>query len=271
MGFYIKNFIKNIKYSLFKFNKFFFTSKPLKDKQYYFKLYENAKKAKFPLIDKLEENNGFKINRDWLDDLALSTQIVIKKSKLNYQHGRLLYSHLRKYISDRNIFDINILETGTSRGFSSICMAKALNDSKITGKIVTFDIIPHNQKMYWNIFKDHKSMLTREELLSDWSDELNKIIFIEGWTNRQLEKTGLKRIHFAFLDAQHEYSNVMQEFYYVQKRQLVKDIIIFDDVTENKFDGVVKAVYQIKDEGNYSVDFIKSSEQRAYAIATKIK
>ena len=31
---------------------------------------------------------------------------------------------------------ITILETGTARGFSSLCMSKAINDRKFMGKII---------------------------------------------------------------------------------------------------------------------------------------
>ena len=162
------------------------------------------------------------------------------------------------------------METGTSRGFSSLCLSKAINDAQIKGKIVTFDIIPHNQKMYWNIYKDNEGMFTREELLLKWKNELDNIIFIEGWTNTQIEKTGLFRINFAFLDAQHEYENVMQEFNYVNKRQYKNDIIMFDDVTKNRFDGVCKAVKEIESLGTYSVEYINSSDNRGYAVARKL-
>ena len=266
-----KNFIKNIRYSLFDFNKFFFTNKPLKTKEYYFALHEKEKKTKYPSINNLEKKLGYTLNKEWLEKLALTTQVVIKRSKLNYQHGRVLYSFLRKYIIDNNISDITIMETGTSRGFSSICMSKAIIDSNINGRVVTFDIIPHNKKMFWNIYKDHEDLFTRDEILKPWKEEVNKILFIEGWTNKQLNKTGINRINFAFLDAQHEYENVMQEYKYVEKRQITNDIIIFDDVTENQFDGVVKAVNEIKKLGNYSVELFKSSDNRAYAVARKIK
>ena len=90
------------------------------------------------------------------------------------------------------------METGTSRGFSSICMSKAIIDSNINGRVITFDIIPHNKKMFGNIYKDHEGLFTRYEILKPWKEEVNKILFIEGWTNKQLNKTGINRINFAF-------------------------------------------------------------------------
>ena len=81
--------------------------------------------------------SGFDIDKDWLDNLALSTQVVIKKSKLNYQHGKILYATLRNFIEKYKYQNLTVFETGTSRGFSSICMSKAINDSHISGKIIS--------------------------------------------------------------------------------------------------------------------------------------
>ena len=65
-----------------------------------------------------------------------------------------MYSLLRKYIQDQNINYIKILEIGTARGFSSICMSKAINDTGIKGVINTIDIIPHKKEIYWNCIDD---------------------------------------------------------------------------------------------------------------------
>ena len=66
-------------------------------------------------------------SKEELDKIALNTQIQIKKvSKMLYLHGFVLYAALRKYIKDHpDIHHINIVETGTAKGFSALCMAKA--------------------------------------------------------------------------------------------------------------------------------------------------
>ena len=113
----------------------------------------------------------------------MHTQVCIKKSKINYQHGRALYTTLRDYINEykKNFSQkINIVETGTARGFSAICMSKALNDSKnIKGEIHTIDLLPVNKAMYWNIIDDNEKKKTRRELLEKWPNELKNINFIE--------------------------------------------------------------------------------------------
>ena len=136
-------------------------------------------------LEKLEEKNGFIIDKDWLNALAFQTQIVVKKSKLNYAHGRVLYTVLSSYLATlkQDNRNINIIETGTARGFSALCMAKALNDSNFEGTICTVDVLPHHNKIFWNCAADHlKGKQTRQELLSDWAELVDRyIIFIQGY------------------------------------------------------------------------------------------
>lgn len=252
-----------------------FGNSPRANRETYLQLYQEAAQVVYPEIDHLENKLGYSINRQWLNDLALHTQVVIKKSKLNYQHGRVLYSILCHYLGNHNKSlkkqQVTILETGTARGFSAVCMAKALIDSNVAGKIISLDILPHNSAMFWNCIDDHEGKKTRQELLAAWEQELQHIVFIQGWTKEQLNRTGLSRIHFAFLDAQHTKEDVLNEYRYVCDRQELGDIIVFDDVTPNLFDGVVDAINQIELQGLYDIERLTASNERGYAIAKKIK
>lgn len=247
-----------------------FGTSPLAPEEKYLSLFEEAKIVSYPEIDKFEQENGFAIDKNWLDNLALHTQIVIKKSRLNYQHGRYLYTILMKYIKDHsNEQVINILETGTARGFSALCMAKALIDSKKPGNIVTVDPIPHNTPMIWNCIDDIDGLKTRQQLLKKWPEELNHIVFIQGWTKFHLKRLGMNRINFAFLDAAHTFEDLMIEYRYVKDRQIQGDIIVFDDVTPNVFDEIVNAIVQIENEGKYIINRIEVSNQRGYAFGKR--
>lgn len=231
----------------------------------YQSLFEQAKKLEYPQIDELEARLGFAVDREWLDELAFHTQIVKKKSDLGYPHGRLLYSLLRHMIHDRQIDFVTILETGTARGFSALCMAKALEDANVEGRIITVDVLSHLKRQIWNCIDDHDGPKSRSEILEPWTHLLRKIVFIQGDTLYALPRLGLDRIHFAFLDAQHIESSVLQEFEVVQKRQIPGDIIVFDDVTDGVFPGVVKAVAKILQRDDYKIERLTVSVQRAYA------
>ena len=283
MNFYIR-LKKNIKLIYERIYYLPFIEKPLPrnpfgkniqaSKTTYLELHKLALANNDYMVKKFEEKFRNKIDLEWWSNLALFTQVVIKPEELNFFHGRLLYSVLCDYIDKNNFTDnplksISIFETGTARGFSSICMAKALNDKSCQGFITTIDCIPHNKEIYWNCISDHHGKISRSQLLEQWSDEISRIIFIQGWTNLMLKRIGLNRINFAFLDAQHTKESVIEEFLFVSKRQKSGDIIVFDDVTENIFPGVCEAVNFIKNNYPYQVQEFKFTSLRGYAVATK--
>lgn len=278
----IKNFLKNkiinflYSYPFLQrpFPKNPFGYKPLSNKNNYLKLYRKAIKKKYKRIDLFEKDSGFSIDKIWFNELCLITQTCIKKSDLNFNHGRILYSLLSKYIFSRKDLDNNnltIFETGTARGFSSICMSKAINDRNASGKIITLDCISHNEKIYWNSISDHEGKKNRSELLKKWKYELSNIIFIQGWTLDILNRIGVERINFAFLDAQHTKNSVIKEFKYICKRQIKGDIVFFDDVTPNLFDGVCEAVKEVETKYPYKIERLNFDNNRSYAIAIKTK
>ena len=245
------------------------------EKQKYLDLHNKALKLDDSLICAFEEKSGFKIDINWWSDLALHTQVVIKKGQLNFFHGRILYSTLSAYLNNldkkylkNNV--VNIFETGTARGFSSICMARAIIDLKCQGTITTIDCISHNKSFYWNCIDDHKGPQTRYDLLKKWNKELSKIIFIQGWTNEIIPKLGIQRINFAFLDAKHTKNDVLKEFEFVSKKQIKGDIVVFDDVTRKKFPGICEAVKIIEKKYNYKIENLNFDDLRGYAIATKL-
>lgn len=251
-----------------------FGVKPQSNPTYYRNLHKNAIRKSYIEVDLFEKEQKHAINRAWFDDLCLITQTCIKNSPLNFNHGRILYSLVSKYIEE-NIKNENkyltILETGTARGFSSLCLSKAINDQNIKGKIITIDCIPHNKKIFWNCISDFQGEKTREELLSKWGTELDNIIFIQGWTIETLNKIGLNRINFAFLDAQHTKESVLEEFKFIFKRQKYRDMIFFDDVTPNMFPGVCEAVNEIELNYPYKIEKLNFDKARGYALATRTK
>lgn len=250
------------------FYNFPFGNVPRASSEEYEKIWHQAKNKKYPSIDAYESQMGYAIDREWLHQLALSTQIVVKKSEICYQHGRLLYATLSNYINRNSFKSINILETGTARGFSSLCMAKALHDSKQPGKILTFDVLPNETKMYWNCIADRSGPQTRLELLKDYKYLLDEyLIFHQGDSKFELKKISIPRIHFAFLDGAHTYKYVLNEFTNIKDKQLKGDIIFFDDYTPALFPEIVKSVDEICEQNNYNKTVITESEHRGYVVA----
>jgi len=250
--------------------KKYLTKKILGSKNTYIELHNKYKNNQSLITKEVENNTGFNLNNNFFEELALHTQVVIKKSNLNYQHGKILYSLLRDYIKKTNSKFYNIFETGTARGFSSICMSKALIDANANGKIYTVDILPHDIKMYWNCIDDNDCMKSRRELLKNWSEESSNVVFINDSSSSFMNKFHIDRINFAFLDAEHKFKNVIEEFRYVKNKQFSGDCIFFDDVTPDLFPGVVDAVKFIEKKFDYKIKYYTSSKQRGYALAIKL-
>ena len=254
-----------------KFSDFPFGRTPLADKETYLSIWEEAKARQYPAVDEWETRYGYAIDVHWLHALALHTQVVVKESKICYPHGRLLYTIVRDYVTRQQTKPLNILETGTARGFSSLCMAKALEDADAEATILTFDVLPHTIPLYWNCIDDVEKPKTRQELLQDYQSLIDRyIVFFHGDTRTSLPKVYIPRVHIAFLDGAHTYEDVLREFDYVKEKQTSGDVIFFDDYTESKFPGIVKAVDEICDTHQYDKEVISANDERAYAIARKL-
>ena len=253
------------------FHDYPFGRKPRGRKEEYLAIWQKVKRQSYPVIDQYEQELQFYIDSEWFHALALHTQVVIKESEICYQHGRLLYTTLSEYVRQNRSTSISILETGTARGFSSLCMAKALRDRNVEGKIATIDPLPHYVSMYWNCIDDLDGVKTRRELISNYSDLTSGyIVFLEGTSKDLLERLELSRIHFAFLDGSHTYEDVAYEYSYILPRQKKGDIIFFDDHQPELFPGIVKAVQELEATNNYGITTIEANSQRGYAIAEKL-
>ena len=248
------------------------TSKPRASRETYQKLAKASAMQVYPEIDLFEHETGYAIAPEWLDKLALHTQVVIKRSPLCYAHGRVLYSALSRYLASIAASEtINIVETGTARGFSSLCMARALEDTGRAGKVVTFDVLPHRSSIYWNCIDDLEGKKSREELLAPWKDLVHKyIVFVQGETRNTLPRVSVDRVHFAFLDASHTQSDVLFEFSHITGCQKSGDVVVFDDYTPTQFPGVVSAVDEICEKYGYSAKKLAAHSDRGYVVAVKL-
>ena len=236
----------------------------------YVRLYNQSLNKKHPVVDEFI-NNKQKDDK-FINELAFTTQISIKNSPPNFQHGRIIYALLGEYLKkvrDEN-FAHTLLDIGTARGFSSIIMSRFMINNSIKGNIHSIDIIKHNKKKYWNSILDvEKGKLSRKQILEPYQEYLKNIYFHEGQTNNILSNLKLDRINFAFVDGSHEYKDVAFEYNYIKQRQKKGDLILFDDVTE-KYKGIIELVDEIKVSSQYNVRIIESSKYRAYAIAERL-
>jgi hypothetical protein len=247
-----------------------FCRTPLAPAAEYERLWTEAKARTYPEVDRYESACVAAIDPEWFHRLALLTQVPIKRSEICYQHGRLLYATLVRYTRTRVRHNLTIVETGTARGFSALCLARALDDVGATGKIVTFDVLPHEARILWNCIRDVDGPRTRAELLSNYAELMGRyLIFHQGDTKLELPKTTFPRVHFAFLDSVHTYEHVMAEFSSIRASQLSGDVLFFDDYTADAYPGVVRAAEEICREHRYSRTAITANPRRRYLIAEK--
>ena len=239
-------------------------------KKEYLDLWYNAKNKVHPTIDEYEKLIGYKIEYDWFHELALHTQIVIKKSELCYQHGRVLYSTLSAYINQNDCNNINIVDIGTARGFSAIILSRALFDNnQHLGSITTIDPLPHRKRILWNCIDDNYGPHTREELLSGYGYLIDKYITFKEGRSIDVLPSIKNRIHFAFVDGEHNYENIIYETEHLSNHQKKGDIIVFDDYNKNQYPGLVEAVDQFCIKKSYSKKIIKGINARDYVVTSK--
>ena len=243
---------------------------PLAEASEYYRLWNKARECSYPTVDHYERDCEAAIETAWFHQLALLTQVVIKRSDLCYQHGRLLYATLVQYARKHVREHLNIVETSTARGFSAVCLAKAMHDAGATGKISTFDVLPHNVKILWNCVRDADGPRTRADLLQDYSALINRyVIFYQGDTKQELAKMTFQRVNLAFFDSVHSHEHVMAEFSSINGLQETGDIIFFDDYTPDLYPGVVKAADEICSTYGYGKNIMIANNQRRYLIAEK--
>jgi cephalosporin hydroxylase len=224
-----------------------------------------------PLIAALRERFGRLPDPAFVDALALATQVVPKDEELDWSHGFLLYAALTSYLARTGSHrPVTVLETGTARGFSAVCMAKALRDAERAGTVLTVDVLHAERPIYWNSIADAEGPKTRLELLEPWSDLVeDHVVFLRGDVSVALEQIGLVRIHFAFLDAEHTYDAVRDELAFVAAHQRAGDVIVCDDYTPREFPQIVRAVDDLASSGTYVLEAFVSSEDRGYAYLQK--
>ena len=174
----------------------------------------------------------------------ISPQLNFAKQIPNYERGILLYSLIAKYKPK------NVLEIGTAEGYSTLCMAWAMTDYNINGKIFTIDPkpfdVPIERNVTWEDNPKHDTvMLSRRELWNKFADKewIKKIEVLTGFSGEVLQKnTKLPKMDIGFIDGSHVYEAVVHDFYAFLEVASESFHLLFDDYVPNQNDGVTKAI-----------------------------
>ena len=129
---------------------------------------------------------------------------------INYERGMLLYALITKFQPK------TVLEIGTASGYSTICMAWAMNDNNIDGKIFTIDPKSHHEVLERKMEGEvTKLFLSRHDLWKKFisSKWIEKIEVLTGYSYDILNKKNLPKMEFSYIDGSHVYTAVKQDFF----------------------------------------------------------
>jgi cephalosporin hydroxylase len=129
--------------------------------------------------------------------------------------------------------EVNVVETGTNIGFSSIVLAQVLHDRKLKCKLHTVDIAP-------------LSTLRAKQNVAE-AGLLDYVRFYTGDSTLFLQDyvQQVETVHFAFLDGSHEAGHVVREFEILHPTLKEGQSTVYFDNTSDE--GVAEALLIIKD------------------------
>ena len=149
----------------------------------------------------------------------------------NFWRGPMLYSLVRRLKPSL------ILELGTGRGYGAFCMAMALKDGNIDGKLVTVDRTPGDTKYDW-AFTDsnNQNRVLNTSLHEFWEQNLPKslrerIEFRCGDTAavHDLLADFDQPVDLVFIDGDHSYNGVALDFLSSHAISAPNAVFVFDD------------------------------------------
>lgn len=224
----------------------------------YERIFQAERVREYPVIDALEARLGYAVGRLRLERAAAVLACPLKAHPPNWQHGRVLYAVARRYLAQA-IAPVTLLDVGTAKGFSALCLQWALDDAGVVGTVHSVDVIDPQARAIRNTVAEVDGPKTLVEILSEWP-EASRIAFA-GMTGRRWLTGHPGRVHLAYVDGKHTYDEVSWEAALLATRQLTGDVIVFDDLQSP---GVAHAVEELR---GYAIEHVAPLPERQYAIA----
>ena len=169
-----------------------------------------------------------------------------EESLRNYERGILLYGLVSKFRPK------HILEIGRAQGYSTMCMAWALDENQIDGDIISVDPISfdsaNNFFVDWENDQEPKfEEISTSELWKRYADKnlLNKITVLTCYSDELLEKN-LPKFDFCYIDGHHIYEAVMCDFSVFLNKANEQFACLFDDYSVNTITKMDKALDEIR-------------------------
>jgi predicted O-methyltransferase YrrM len=214
----------------------------------------------YPVVDTFEQRMGHALERNRLERAARVLACPVKDNPPNWQHGRVLYALARNYCQHQ--IDVSMLDIGTAKGFSALCLLWALRDSDTIGSVTSVDVLDPQARVRRNTVAEVDGFKTLAETLEPWP-EAHAIRFKQRTGADELSD-GQSRIHVCFVDGKHDGKVVAIEGYLLSQRQMAGDVVMFDDV---HLPDVWAAVKTLKTK--YELERLDLLPNRAYAIGVR--
>lgn len=217
----------------------------------------------YPSVDQFELSKiRHPLDRGSLEAAARVLECPFKAAPPNWQHGRVLYAVASDYLSRCSPGPFTLLDIGTAKGFSALCLLWALDDAGLDGTVYSVDVQDPLARIRRNTIAEADHLRTLPEILEPWP-EAQRIHF-EHTTSLKWLASHPERIHVAFVDGKHEYQTVLKEGKLLADRQQAGDVVVFDDI---QMPGVGKAVRQLDP---YVCEYLSlGTVNRTYAIGVR--
>lgn len=226
----------------------------------YRRVFDQARALAYPGVDAFEQRMGYAIDAQQLEDAARVLACPVKANPPHWQHGRVIFSAARQYLQNAE-GPLTLLDIGTAKGFSALCLVWALIDAQVGGQVHSVDVIDPQSRARRNTVAEVDGLLTLPETLTPWP-AAQSITFEQStgldWLNRSAD-----RVHIAFVDGKHTGEVVRQEGKILACRQQPGDLAMFDDC---QIPGVSVAVVSLEEW--YRIEYVKASP-REYAIGSR--
>ncbi len=233
----------------------------------YARIFDLARQKEYPAIDAIENEYGHKISRRRLENAAKILACPFKPNPPHWQHGRVIYAVARAYLKGRRE-PITLLDIGTAKGFSALCLQWALNDANADmnleglGCVISVDVLDPKGKPTRNSVLELDGPKTLAQFLEPWPEA--KAIEFRQQEGINAIKGSPGFINLAFIDGKHSDRAVRLEGEALAKHQRSGDMAIWDDCQIEAVDNAVSALRAF-----YSIQYVKCCEYRTYAIGTR--